>query len=134
MERALNVIGDRWSFLLMREAYFGVRRFDGFQEATGASPNILTDRLKKLVAAGVFAKVQYTAHPPRYEYRLTEMGHDLYPAIVALMQWGDRWFAGKKGPPLQLIHRTCGKPTSPRLVCDCCGENIRAREMDWRAG
>jgi DNA-binding HxlR family transcriptional regulator len=95
VERALAEVSDRWTFLLLREAFFGVRRFDQFQEAVGASPNILADRLKRLVTHGVFRKVRYSARPPRYEYRLTEKGRDLYPAIVALMQWGDRWHAGR---------------------------------------
>jgi DNA-binding HxlR family transcriptional regulator len=133
VERALDQISDRWSFLLLREAYFGVRRFDQFQEALGASPNILADRLKKLVAIGVFERVRYSERPPRDEYRLTEKGRDLYPAIVALMRWGDRWLNEASEPPLSLVHATCGKVSRPRMVCDCCGEPVAARDMSWRA-
>lgn len=133
VERALNQISDRWSFLLLREAYFGVRRFDQFQRAIGASPNILTDRLKKLVGAGIFERRRYSEHPPRDEYHLTMKGLDLYPAIVALMRWGDRWLNDASEPPLTLIHKTCGNDSQPRLICDCCGEEIAGRDMTWRA-
>jgi DNA-binding HxlR family transcriptional regulator len=131
VERALEQIGDRWTFLLLREAYFGVRRFDQFQTATGASPNILNDRLRKLVANGVFERKRYCDRPPRDEYRLTDKGRDLYPVIVALMTWGDRWLNEEKNPPLQLIHVRCGNESQPRMVCDCCGEAITARDMTW---
>lgn len=133
VERALSQISDRWSFLLLREAYFGVRRFDQFQDAIGASPNILTDRLKKLVAVGIFERRRYSARPPRDEYRLTEKGRDLYPAIVALMRWGDRWLNEGREPPLTLIHKTCGKESRPLMVCDCCGGAVAPRDMTWRA-
>lgn len=133
VERALDQISDRWSFLLLREAYFGVRRFDQFQEALGTSPNILADRLKKLVAVGIFERRRYSERPPRDEYRLTEKGRDLYPAIVALMRWGDRWLNDGAEPPMTLVHTLCGKNSRPRMVCDCCGKEVVAREMTWRA-
>lgn len=133
VERALDQISDRWSFLLLREAFFGVRRFDQFQTALGASPNILADRLKKLVTFGIFERARYSERPPRDEYRLTEKGRDLYPAIVALMRWGDRWLNDASEPPLLLVHKTCGKVSRPRMVCDCCGEAVDARDMSWQA-
>lgn len=133
VERALEQVSDRWSFLLLREAYFGVRRFDQFQSALGTSPNILTDRLKKLVAVGIFERYRYSERPPRDEYRLTDKGRDLYPAIVALMRWGDRWLNDASEPPLTLIHTSCGSDCRPRMVCDCCGEEITARSIAWRA-
>ncbi len=134
VERALAQVGDAWTFLILREAYFGVRRFDGFQRRLTAAPTVLTDRLKKLVANGLMDRVAYSERPPRFEYRLTEKGRDLYPAIVLLMRWGDRWLGGEAGPPLDLVHRTCGEATRPRLDCDRCGEPIEARDMDWRPG
>lgn len=134
VERALAEVGDAWTFLILREAYFGVRRFDGFQRGLAAAPTVLTDRLRKLVANGLMERVAYSARPPRFEYRLTDKGRDLYPAIVMLMRWGDRWLNGGAGPPLALVHRACGRVSRPRVVCDACGGEIAAREMDWRAG
>jgi DNA-binding HxlR family transcriptional regulator len=134
VERFLSHAGDAWTFLVLREAFFGVRRFDAFQRNLAAAPNILTDRLKKLVANGVLAKVRYQTRPPRFEYRLTEKGLDLYPAIVLMMRWGDRWLDRGRGAPLLLTHGRCGKTSRPVLVCDVCSEPIAAREMRWRPG
>ncbi len=131
VERALDQVGDRWTFLILREAFFGERRFDAFRANIGAAPNILTDRLKKLVAYGIFDKVQYGSHSNRFEYRLTEKGLDLYPHIVFLMRWGDRWLSDENGPPLTLIHRQCRSPLKPELKCDTCGEPVSARDVDW---
>ena len=132
VERALGQVGDAWTFLILRESYFGVRRFDGFQRRLAAAPTVLTDRLKKLVANGLLARVAYQDRPPRFEYRLTEKGRDLYPAIVLLMRWGDRWLGDDAGAPIELIHRPCGEVTRPMLECDRCGRAIEARDMDWR--
>lgn len=134
VERALGQVGDAWTFLILRESYFGVRRFDGFQRRLAAAPTVLTDRLKKLVANGLLARVAYQDRPPRFEYRLTEKGRDLYPAIVLLMRWGDRWLGDDAGAPIELIHRLCGEVTRPVLECDRCGRAIEARDMDWRPG
>lgn len=134
VERMLAQAGDAWTFLILREAFFGVRRFDQFQNRLAAAPNILTDRLKKLVGNELLEKRQYQARPPRFEYRLTEKGTDLYPAIVLLMRWGDRWLDEGKGVPLLLVHERCGKVSRPVLVCDCCGKPITAHEMDWKPG
>lgn len=133
IERVLVQVGDAWTFLILRETFFGVRRFDGFQSRLAAPPNILTDRLKKLVAHGLLEKQLYQERPPRYEYRLTEEGVDLYPAIVLIMRWGDRWLDEGKGA-LLLVHRVCGKVSRPVLVCDRCAEPITAHDMDWRPG
>jgi DNA-binding HxlR family transcriptional regulator len=127
-------VGDAWTFLILREAFFGVRRFDQFQTALSAAPNILTDRLKKLVANGILDKRRYQERPPRFEYRLTDKGRDLYPAIVLMMRWGDRWLDYGEGEPLLLVHGTCGKVSRPSLVCDRCSEPIEARAMKWRPG
>jgi DNA-binding HxlR family transcriptional regulator len=134
VERALSEVGDAWTFLILREAFFGVRRFDGFQSVLPVAPNILTDRLKKLVSNGILERRRYQARPPRFEYRLTDKGHDLYPAIVLLMRWGDRWLATRKGAPLLLVHGPCGKLSRPVLVCDRCRQPIEARRMRWRPG
>lgn len=134
VERTLTQIGDAWTFLILREAYFGVRRFDGFLNGTGAAPGILTGRLRKLVANGLLERRQYTARPPRFEYRLSAKGLDLYPVIVLMMQWGDRWLADDRGPPIQLIHRSCGRAIAPALNCNHCCKEIVARDMDWQPG
>lgn len=124
--------GDAWTMLILREAFFGVRRFDDFQKRLSAAPTVLTNRLKKLVANGLLERLAYSERPPRFEYRLTDKGRDLYPAIVSIMQWGDRWLAGEAGPPLELVHKTCDSASHPRLVCDVCGKPVVAREMTWR--
>jgi len=134
VERMLAQVGDAWTFLILREAFFGERRFDGFQKTLGAAPTVVTDRLKKLVAHGVLERRLYSQRPPRFEYRLTDKGMDLYPAIVLMMQWGDRWLDGGAGPPLELVHKPCGSRSQPKLVCDACGGEIAARDMDWRPG
>ena len=134
VERALEQVGDAWTFLVMREAFFGVRRFDEFQKNTDATTNIVANRLRKLVGFGILAKEQYCERPPRFEYVLTEKGADLYGAIVLLKQWGDRWISESSGPALQLIHKTCGAHTTPELVCNVCNALIRVRDMDWEPG
>lgn len=130
---ALDVVGDRWVFLILREAFFGVRRYDELRQNTGASPNILADRLKRLVSARIFDRIRYGEHKNRYEYQLTEKGRDLYPTIVMLLAWGDRWESGKKGPPLQLVHRTCGHELDPQVVCGACGDRVSVSDVDWEA-
>jgi DNA-binding HxlR family transcriptional regulator len=134
VERAVSQVGDGWTFLILREAFFGVRRFDEFLRNIKAAPNILTSRLKKLVSCGMLDRVQYLQRPPRYEYRLTAKGRDLYPATVLLMQWGDRWLDGGKGAPLELVHTPCGKVTNPILKCNQCDTEILLNEIDWRPG
>ncbi len=132
VERTLQVVGDRWIFLLLREAFFGVRRFDEFVANTGGARNILAGRLKRLVDDGIFRKELYGGGKSRFEYRLTEKGRDLYPLIVLMMQWGDRWLDDGSGPPLRLIHQPCGGTLGARLVCTTCGGEIDARETTWQ--
>jgi DNA-binding HxlR family transcriptional regulator len=134
VERFLSHAGDAWTFLVLREAFFGVRRFDEFQRNLEAAPNVLADRLKKLVAHGVLERTRYQERPTRFEYRLTKKGLDIYPAIVLMMLWGDRWLDEGKGAPLRLVHQGCGKTSHPVLVCDVCGEPVAARTMRWRPG
>jgi DNA-binding HxlR family transcriptional regulator len=119
----LEVIGDRWTMLILRDAFRGVRRFDDFQRDLGIARNLLTDRLTKLVDHGVLTKRLYQAHPPRYEYRLTPKGIDLSPALVALMRWGDRWLADGNAP-VQLLHDECGHPLDQVFVCWHCDATV----------
>ena len=132
--RTLSVIGDRWTLLILRDAFLGVRRFDDFQADLGATRHRLADRLRKLVAHGVLARVPYQRRPTRYEYRLTDKGRDLYPVVVSLTRWGDRWMAGDDGPPVRLVHRGCGHEGMPELACPSCGEPVGARDMQARPG
>jgi len=132
--RALSVVGDRWTLLVLRDAFLGVRRFDDFQRSLGTTRHRLADRLRTLVGHGILERVRYSERPPRFEYRLTEKGRDLYPAIVALVRWGDRWMADDDGPPIELVHRGCGRHVMPALTCPECGEAVGARDMRAHPG
>jgi len=116
---AVGIIGERPTFLLLREAFSGVRRFDDMQRRTGMPRQVLSDRLARLVTEGLLRKVPYreSGQRRRYEYRLTAKGLDLYPVLVALMQWGDRYAAGPAGPQVLLRHRDCGEPVQLQLSC-----------------
>ena len=132
--RSLSIVGDRWTLLVLRDAFLGVRRFDHFQKRIGATRHRLADRLRKLVGSGILERVRYQQRPARFEYRLTDKGRDLYPVIVSLTRWGDRWMAGRAGSPVELVHKGCGKVTMPSLACPECGEPVAARDMIARAG
>ena len=127
--RTVAVLGERWTMVILRQAFQGERRFEDIQRGLGIARNILADRLQMLVAEGILERRRYQDRPPRHEYRLTEKGRDLYPVMIALMQWGDKYTAGDAGPPVLLVHETCGHRTEPRFVCSHCGEPIEAREM-----
>jgi DNA-binding HxlR family transcriptional regulator len=124
--RTLDVVGEWWTLLILRDAFRGVRRFDDFQASLGMARSVLTARLRKLTESGVLDKRQYSEHPPRYEYQLTEKGRALFPVITALLQWGDDWAAGPAGPPVHLLHSPCGEAIHPRLTCPQCGGEVTA--------
>ena len=127
--QCLEVVGEWWSMLIVRDAFLGYTRFDDFQRRLGISRNILNQRLAKLVEAGVMARVAYSEHPPRYDYRLTAKGRDLWPVLTAMRQWGDR-YAAPDGPPVQLTHRRgCGHMCEAVLVCSECGEGLEAGDV-----
>ena len=128
--RTVAVIGDQWSFLILREAFFGVRRYSELARNLGLSRTILTDRLRRLTAHGILEMRLYREEPERFEYVLTEAGKELYPAVVVLLSWGDRYLAGPEGPPLVLRHRTCGQEAAAALVCTHCGEPIRVDDIE----
>jgi DNA-binding HxlR family transcriptional regulator len=132
--RTVAVLGERWTLVILREAFNRRRRFEDIQRDLGIARNILADRLQTLVAEGILERRAYQQRPERFEYRLTDKGRDLYPVMIALMQWGDRYNAGEAGPPVELIHEPCGEHTHPRLVCDHCGEPIDPRDVRPRAG
>ena len=134
ISRTLAVLGERWTLLVLRQAFLGVRRFEDMQTAMGIARNTLSDRLSTLVDEGVLERRPYQERPPRHEYRLTQKGRDLYPVLVTLMQWGDRYTAGDAGAPVVLRHRGCGHVAEPALVRSHCGERIDAREMTPEPG
>jgi DNA-binding HxlR family transcriptional regulator len=119
--------------LILRDAFLGVTRFDQFHERLGISRNILNQRLGHLVEAGVLVKVPYSDHPPRYDYRLTDKGRDLWPVLTTMRQWGDK-HAAPDGPPLEVMHKGCGEISDAVLTCSSCGEPISAREVRAAAG
>jgi DNA-binding HxlR family transcriptional regulator len=130
--RTLEAIGDRWTMLLIRDAFIGVRRFEEFQQRLGIARNVLTDRLSRLVDEGILEKRAYQERPPRFEYRLTEKGLDLFPVLMSLMKWGDRHEPAEGGPPMVVLHRGCGGEVDARLRCAVCGESITALNAEAR--
>jgi len=131
---AAQLLGDRWTFLILREAYFGARRFNEFAENLGLSRNILSGRLKMLVAHGIFERRAYGPSKARSEYRLAPAGRDVFPIVVALLQWGDKHLAGREDPSIVLRHTRCGADADPQLVCRSCGEPIDVGEVIPSAG
>lgn len=134
VELAVDVFSDRWTFLILREAFFGVRRYGQMQRNLGIARNVLADRLRQLVDAGMLERVRYRRDPDWYEYRLTERALDLYPVIVGLMRWAERHLATKNDVPVpNLVHRACGHPAHPYLACSHCHEPLSARDIDIAA-
>ena len=129
----LDAIGDRWTLLILRDVFRGVRRFDQLHRDLGIARNILTDRLTRLVDHGVLQPTPYQQRPVRNEYRLTEKGRDLSAALVALMHWGDRWYANG-APPTVLVHDECGHPVEHHVRCPSCDEPIEPTDIGSRPG
>jgi len=121
--RTLDVVGERWSMLIIRDAFQGVTRFDEFQARLGISRNILSERLDQLVSRGVLERRPYQEHPARYDYVLTDKGRDLWPVMTTLRQWGDQWEA-PDGRPVLAEHRSCGHPLGAVLACEHCGGQL----------
>lgn len=134
MERTLNVLGDRWAFLLLREAFFGVRRFSDMARNLGIARNVLSRRLEQLVDAGIFERVLYNNRGGWHEYRLTKAGRELYDIVLTIVHWGDRHLAGDDGPPLLLRHTTCGHDTHAVIVCAHCSKPLDPHEVEPRPG
>ena len=126
--RPLTVLGDRWTFLIVKQAFAGVRRFEDFLASLGISRSRLADRLDRLVEQGILVREPYRNGRTRLEYRLTEKGHELYPILMAIRDWGDRHMA-PGGPPVRYRHRDCGGEAHVHLRCDACGEEITARDV-----
>ncbi len=134
LARGLELIGEWWSLLIIRDLFLDVRRFDELVEDLGISRNLLARRLKGLMTSGIVERRAYQKRPLRYTYHLSEAGTDLIPAVLALTAWGDRWAAPKKGSAIEFIHNTCGHRFEPRIVCSTCDQPIRADDVQGAAG
>jgi DNA-binding HxlR family transcriptional regulator len=136
VKRALDIVGEKWTFLVLRDAFYGARRFEQFHERVGCARNILSDRLTTLVGHEVLERVPYRepGQRERHEYRLTEKGRDLLTALIALMHWGDRWEAGESGPAVKVLHRACGHPVEVVLRCSHDLEPLSVADTVPRAG
>lgn len=132
--QALEVVGEWWTPLILRDAFLGVRRFEDFQRRLGIARNVLSDRLESLVEHGVLERRPYQDRPPRDEYLLTEKGRDLAPVLHALREWGDRWVFGPDEAPLRIVHERCGRPTRAVVTCEHCGEELRPGETRAEPG
>jgi len=129
--RSLSILGDRWIFLILREAFFGVRHYDEFRTNLGIATNILAKRLRTLVESGVMEREREPGDARRVRYRLTEKGLGIYSITLAFMAWGDRWLAGEDGPPLRLYHEACGHRLEPVVCCAHCGEPVDPRQVRY---
>jgi DNA-binding HxlR family transcriptional regulator len=129
--RSVAVLGERWTFVILRQAFLGARRFEDYQAGTHIARNILAERLRALVEAGILDRRPYATSAARtlHEYRLTAKGLELYPILISLLQWGNRHGGFEDGPPMRLVHRSCGKETDPHFICSECGDSIDPREM-----
>ena len=129
----LELVGERWTLLILRDAFLGVRRFDEFQRNLGVARNVLQSRLERLVDEGLLRRELYQERPERFEYRLTRKGVDLWPVLVALMKWGDRYSASN-GPPVVMRHVGCGGEIDDRRICTACGKFLEAHESEPKLG
>ena len=130
----MDLLGDQWTLLVLREAFYGVTRFDQFQTSLGIARNTLTERLDRLVGAGLLERVRYQLKPARYEYVLTAMGHDFFPVLTAIMRWGDRWLDGGAGPPITLRHTVCGRATHAEVHCAHCDGALSSDVVTMESG
>lgn len=132
--RVADLLGDAWTTLLLREAFYGFRRFDEFRQELGIARNTLTDRLRLLIDEGLLAKRRYQVEPERHEYVLTDKGRDFFPVLAAMATWGDRWLADEDGPPITFHHHPCGHDSRAEVVCAECARPMRAEDSEMRMG
>jgi DNA-binding HxlR family transcriptional regulator len=132
--RTLDVMGEPWSPLIIRDVYVGISRFEQLQQDLGISRKVLTERLRWLEERGVLERHAYSTRPPRHEYRLTPKGLELVDVLMVMVRWGDRWLAGEAGPPVLYRHRACGRIAHVEPVCSACGEPMHAADVDVEAG
>lgn len=126
--KALEVVGERWSLLIVRDVMNGRRRFDEIQKSLGVARNVLAARLERLVEEGILERRPYRESPARHEYFLTPKGLDLWPALIALLAWGDRYSEWPEGPPMLVVHKGCGGSVDERGYCEGCGQRLDARD------
>jgi DNA-binding HxlR family transcriptional regulator len=132
--RTLDVAGEPWSPLIIRNVFLGISRFDALQRDLGISRKVLTQRLDWLVDHGILERRSYSDRPPRREYALTAKGLEFYEVLLVVSAWGDRWTAGNDGPPALFRHRSCGKVTHPEVRCSECGERVHATDIEVTPG
>jgi DNA-binding HxlR family transcriptional regulator len=132
--RVVELFGDTWTPLIMRDLYHGLSRFDDFQRSLGVARNTLSDRLNRLVEAGVVSKRLYQDNPPRNEYLLTEKGRDFFGVLLAMADWGDRWLDEDRGAPVTFHHLHCGQDLGVRTICAGCGERVSLQQIEFRVG
>ena len=132
--RTLDAVGERWTFLILRDVFLGVTRFDDLQRDLGIARNVLTERLETLVGDGVLERRAYQERPVRHEYVLTDKGRDLESVLFAMVAWGDRWQSQESGPPVTLHHETCAHDTTAKVVCSCCGLPLKAEDLTAHVG
>jgi DNA-binding HxlR family transcriptional regulator len=125
----LEIVGDPWTLLILRDAFQGVKRFEQWQDRLGVARNVLASRLKTLVAHGVMEAQRYSERPPRQEYLLTAKGQDLSPVLLTMAEWGDRHVYGPGNGPVHFVHKPCGQDFHPRMACEACGEVIDPRDL-----
>jgi DNA-binding HxlR family transcriptional regulator len=128
IQQTLDQVGDRWTLLVLRDIFRGLRRFSDIQAELGIARNLLADRLTRLVDADILVKVPYSQRPPRFEYRLTAKGRDLSVPLIALMHWGDHWCADDR-PPVLLVHHDCGTPLDVSVTCPTCDDAVAALDI-----
>ncbi|MBK5222470.1 MAG: helix-turn-helix transcriptional regulator [Acidimicrobiia bacterium] len=132
--RASDLLGDGWNLLIVRQACLGARRFEEFHDGLGIGRNVLTSHLHRLVDEGVFDRVPYQDRPPRHEYRLTDKGRDIFPVLVAMAAWAERWMTGSEGTPLVFHHQSCDHDMHGEVVCSHCHDPIAVRDVGARPG
>ncbi|WP_280503362.1 winged helix-turn-helix transcriptional regulator [Nocardia farcinica] len=128
LAQCLEVVGEWWTLLIIRDVLFGVTRFEEFRSRLGIARNVLNQRLEHLVEQGVLEKRPYQHNPVRYDYLPTEKGRSLWTVVTAMRQWGDRW-AAPDGPPIETVHTTCGHTVTIEPMCSACGERVRGGEL-----
>ncbi|QMU78206.1 helix-turn-helix transcriptional regulator [Streptacidiphilus sp. PB12-B1b] len=132
--RTMDLLGDWWTPLVLREVSYGIQRFDALQESLGIARNTLSDRLRRLVDEGLLEKQPYQTDPVRYDYVPTEKGRDFYTVLLAMNRWGDRWLSGEAGPPVTHYHDVCGQESHAKVVCAACGEPMTVENAHPRLG
>jgi DNA-binding HxlR family transcriptional regulator len=132
--RTMDVIGEPWSPLIVRNIYIGITRFDQLQQSLGISRKVLAERLRWLTDTGVLARREYSAKPARSEYVLTDKGLELFDVLMVMVRWGDRWLAGEAGPPVLYRHHACGQISHVDLHCSVCDQPMHATDIDVLPG